>query len=97
RSPELCGSVMADGTVTRHVPLEVTANAETHVVDVIDFPDLRHAGHVAMTGAAGFRPHRLDVDHMGEMHVARQGMHPGPLEHGGVRLLAIIPELAQLA
>src|SRR5262245_7401481 len=87
---------MADGTVTLDVPLEVAADAETHVVHVVRFEHLRHAGDVAVTGAASLGTHRLHVDRVREPDMARQGVNASPFERGRVGLVAIVPEGPEL-
>src|SRR5688572_30401222 len=86
---------MTCGAVPIHAPLKVTTDAEPHVVHVVHSPDLGHPGDVAVTGLAGVGSHRLDVAHVGEMGVARDGVDPDPLEFG-LAHGAVGPELPQL-
>jgi hypothetical protein len=56
----------------------MTIDAPPHVVDVVDLEDLGHARDIAMAAAARIRPHRLDMQHVGETGVACERMHPHP-------------------
>src|ERR1044071_5292338 len=87
---------MTRRAVTIHTPRQVTTHTEPHVVDVVPLEHLRHALHVPVTGHAGIGAHRLDVPHVGEMHVPGEGVDPSPFERRLGRVLPIAPELAEL-
>ena len=82
---------MAHRAVADDLPLEVAGDAETHVVDVVHLVDLRHAAHVPVARGARGGAERLDVALVREVGVAREVVHPHPLDG-----LLVVPGLAQL-
>ena len=63
-----------------HLALDVSRDADTHVVDFVDLEHLGHAAHVAVARGAGVGTEGLDVPLVREVSVAREVMHAHPLD-----------------
>src|SRR5436190_20362661 len=90
-TPTAWNSVVTHRAVSGDLPLDVTGDAESHVVHVVHPVDLRHALNLAVAGDAGVRSQRLDVPLVGKVGVAREIMHAHPFDR-----LLLGPGLAHL-